>query len=142
MNAILKAYWETVMLALLIWREARNQPFAAMVAVGCSVRNRVRTGGWWGKTYIEVILRPEQYSSFNPGSPDAKFPEDTDAIFPMCLAIARDVIAGTAADNTEGAQSYYDRSLDANPPKWATEMEHTENIGDFRFFKLRAAVGR
>jgi hypothetical protein len=47
-------------------------------------------------------------------------------------------LSGEIADPTEGADSYFDRSLDADPPAWSTSGEfiHTVNLGDFRFFKL------
>jgi N-acetylmuramoyl-L-alanine amidase len=142
-NAILKSNWELFMLALVVWREARNQPFAAQVGVACTVRNRVNAPVvWWGKTYLDVILCPDQYSSFNENDPNStQFPKETDAVFPMCLAIARDVLGNVAADNTDGAQSYFDRSLDATPPTWASEAQHTVNIGDFRFFKFAPVSG-
>lgn len=128
--------WEIFMLALLIWREARGESYDAQVAVACSVRNRVQRPGWWGKTWLTVILMPEQYSCFNPGDPNAtKLPVEVNGIFPVCLAIARDVHNGKTADTTDGATHYFDKSLDANPPYWVPDMTHVKDVGDFHFYK-------
>lgn len=127
------------MLALLLWREARNQSDGAIAAVACSVRNRVARPSWWGHDWVSVILAGKQYSSFNQSDPNAtKFPPSADNVFPRCLQIAQAVHSGELADTVSGAQSYFDKSMDANPPGWATDgsMTHVCDVGDFHFYRV------
>jgi len=127
------------MLGLLLWREAQNQPDEAIIAVGCSVRTRVQQPRWWGHSYITVILAGKQYSSFNHNDPNAtKFPTAADGVFPKCLEIAQAIHDGTQSDTVDGAQSYFDKSMDANPPEWATDgsMTHVCDAGSFHFYKV------
>jgi N-acetylmuramoyl-L-alanine amidase len=127
------------LLALCIWREARNQPHAAKFAVGCSIRNRVQHPRWWGRDYRSVILDPWQYSSFNANDPNAnKFPGPLDEpAYSDCESCATDVLNGVA-DNSNGAVSYFDQSLDAHPPSWAAsaQFQHCSDLGAFHFYSL------
>ena len=140
MDVNLKQVWEVGLLALCLWREARNQPADAITAVACSIRNRTLKPAWWNSMhamdYIEVILHPEQYSSFNAGDVNAaKMPLSSDLIFPQCLEIAQSIWDGTQSDTIQGAQSYFDRSLDSNPPQWANTQTHICDVGDFHFYR-------
>ena len=124
-------------LALCVWREARGEVWDAKLGVACSIRNRVLKGGWWGNTYHTVILKPWQYSSFNEGDPNStKYPDPNDPVWLQCLENASLIINGNCDDNTGGAQSYFDRSLDNNPPNWAATMTHTVNLGRLHFYKV------
>jgi N-acetylmuramoyl-L-alanine amidase len=131
-------YDDAGLLALAIWREARNQSSDAQFGVGCSIRNRVQHPRWWGHDYRSVILDPWQYSSFNKNDPNSnKFPVDGSPLWKEIQELVADVIAGKP-DNTNEAVSYYDKSLDNNPPKWAdsNQFQHACDIGAFHFFKL------
>ena len=126
--------WEIVLLALCLWREARNQNGPAITAVACSIRNRVQKPGWWGHDWVSVILCGQQYSSFNRDDPNATLlPSSTDSVFPVCLEIAESVWNGSQADTVNGAESYYDLSIPE--PEWAKEMTFTVRVEDFKFFK-------
>jgi N-acetylmuramoyl-L-alanine amidase len=129
-------YSDERLLALCIYRESRGETSAAKFAVGCSIRNRVNKPSWWGNSYRTVILKPWQYSSFNPGDPNStQFPTETELIWQVCLQIAEEVMSGKP-DTTGGATSYYDKSLDSHPPSWAAKMRHTCDIGAFHFYAL------
>jgi len=131
-------YSDEQLLALVIWRESQNQPFAAKFGVGCSIRNRVQHPRWWGRDYRSVILDPWQYSSFNANDPNSnKFPSATSPGYADCVEAAQNVLRGLP-DNTKGAVSYFDRSLDTNPPKWSVspQFEKTLDLGAFHFFTL------
>lgn len=131
-------YDDESLLALCVWREARGEIFDAKFAVACSIRNRVNHPRWWGRDYRSVILDPWQYSSFNSGDPNAtKFPGQTDAAYTECLEAAQNVLKGIA-DTTEGAVSYYDKSLDHNPPKWSLspQFAYTVDLGALHFYTL------
>lgn len=137
----LRAFWEISLLALLVYREAANQPDEAKVAVACSVRNRVLTPCWWGHDWISVALAGKQYSSFNRDDPNStKFPPSADNVFPRCLAIAAAVHDGEQPDTVDGADSYFDNSLDRNPPSWASSKTFVKDAGAFHFYKTPRAV--
>lgn len=126
------------LLPLVVWREARNQGYGGMLAVAWAIRNRVHKPGWWGSDWPSVILRKWQFSSFNWDDPQCqKFPTGYEAEWQDALKASVDAFTGAASDPTGGAESYYDKSLDSHPPKWATDgsMVKTADIGAFHFFR-------
>lgn len=125
------------LLSLCLWREARNQPISTITAVAWTIRNRAQRPRWWGDSYINVILKPWQFTSFMPGDPNAtKFPTQGPewTAFENCWQTAQAVMNSIVPDPTGGATHYYDKSMDLDPPKWAATARHTVNIGDFRFY--------
>ena len=46
-------------------------------------------------------------------------------------------VMGGETDPTGGATFYFDRSLAANPPKWAATYIRTMDIAAFQFHKVR-----
>jgi N-acetylmuramoyl-L-alanine amidase len=130
--------YDLVLLALCCWREARGQPKIAKTGQVFTVKNRLAHPGWWGHSYVTIILMPFQYSSFNHNDPNAvKMPFSDDPAWQECLEVAQDVYQGIVPDPSNGATHYFDASLDAHPPKWATDgsMEHVVDLGLFRFWK-------
>jgi hypothetical protein len=133
---------DLAMFCLLLGREAGNQSRQAIEAVGCSVRNRVRAAlPRWGRDWESVIEKAWQYSSIVGPKADPnlqKYPNLNFAPWPLCLDVAETVYHGDLADPTAGAHSYFDSSLDANPPAWSTDGEyvHSADIGSFHFFRL------
>lgn len=124
------------LLLLCIWREARGESLQAKIGVAWSIRNRVNKPGWWGKDWDGIILHPFQYSSFNPTDPNAnKIPYTNDMSYLDCEEAAMNAFSGAGADPTLGATSYFDKSLDSNPPSWAAEMTHACDIGGLHFYK-------
>ena len=130
--------YEFILLALTVWRESRGETQDARRGVAWSIRNRVLHPGWWGGSWVGVILKPWQYSSFNAGDANAaKFPAAEDAAWDACLAAATEAYHGDGEDPTGGAVNYFDRSLDGDEPKWATDgsYAHTVNLGNLRFYR-------
>lgn len=133
---------DLVMLVQVLGREAGNQQRPAVEAVACSIRNRVKAGlKRFGLDWEDVIEKAWQYSSMVGPANDPnlrKYPNLKFAPWPLCLDVAEACYSGELADPTGGAHSYFDSSLDANPPTWSTDGEftHTTNIGSFRFFRL------
>ena len=130
-----------VLLALCVWRESRGELYTTKVAVAWSIRNRVTHPSWWGHDWASCILMPWQYSSFNRSDPNAiKWPLNNDPAWSDCLDIAVKVFPDppTVDDPTRGATSYFDHSLDTNPPTWATDgsMSKTCDWGRLHFYKL------
>lgn len=144
MDPELRRIWEVYMLALAMWREADDQPLDVIAIVGCSMRNRVLRPRWWGHDWISVLLCPEQYSCFNrSGSPNnTRFAVVENVIFAQCLRTAREIHDGTQPDVSQGADSYFDRSLDNRPPSWATDgsKTHVFDGGDFHFYRTLDAM--
>lgn len=130
---------EFVLLLTVIKREARGQTYDAMVGVGWSIKNRVVNPRWWGHDWFSVITKPDQYSSMVPppkdNDPNLRVYASADDA--LCIEAAEAVYWETAPDPTNGATHYYDRSLDDNPPSWATDgsSEHTCDIDDLHFYK-------
>lgn len=135
MNPYWKSY-QHVLLALVIWREARGEGKQCMTAVAFSIRNRVQRPAWWGKSYIQVITKKWQYSSMAaPGDPQLiTYPQDNDPEFDAALQIADDVITGRVKNPVPGADSFYDDSIPA--PKWATLDTFVKKIGRIIFHNL------
>lgn len=131
--------WCFSLLALCIWREARGEVYDAKQGVAWSIRNRVMEPCWWGSGWDGVILKPWQYSSFNSDDPNAtKVPMLNSDMFADCLNAAVEAFQGNGIDPTSGATHYFDKSLDAKPPSWATDgsMVKTCDLGALHFFKV------
>lgn len=134
--------YEFILLALCIWREARGENLLTKEAVAWSIRNRVQKPGWWGTGWAGIILQPYQYSSFNRTDPNAtKLPIPADPSWQDSLEVAQ-MIYTTGADPslpdpTRGATSYFDMSMDHNPPTWATDgsMVKTCDVGRLHFYR-------
>jgi N-acetylmuramoyl-L-alanine amidase len=124
--------YPTFMLALCSWREARGESSDAQLGVIHTILNRAAKPSWWGRDVVSVVLKPEQFSSFNVGDPNAtKFPVATDAIWQDILGMA----IAPGPDNTAGATHYFDDSMKDDPPSWAREMTPTVKLGALNFYK-------
>ena len=127
-----------MLLALCIWREARGQSPEAWAGVKHVILNRAANPKGPYSHCADVvsnILAPFQFSSFNPGTPEAGLlpnPAHT-ADFTAWLNIC-DLVDRQTADQTQGATHYF--SVDIEPPAWASPEHFTVQIGAFRFFRL------
>lgn len=124
----------TFIIALVIWREARGEPYLGKVAVGEVVENRVLDPRW-PETYPGVIFQPLQFSAFNPNDANAiKFPSNfNDSEWEQCWSAAQ-IILDTPYEFTSGANHYYNPNI-VNP-SWAKDVEPILVIGNHRFLKL------
>jgi N-acetylmuramoyl-L-alanine amidase len=126
------------MLALTLWREARNQSHDARVAVAWSVMNRVALQGYMGRSIQQVLAHPWAYTSMTgPGDPNLiQWPwDDSDPVWQDCLAAAQEAMAGGTSP-VGNATHYYDRSIP--PPKWtqAPGSQYVTDVGAFHFWKV------
>jgi len=130
-------------LARTIYGEARGDGEAGMTAVACVVLNRVERPGWWGNTIVSVCLARLQFSCWNPDpDPDSDYAHTVKATtadpdFALATRIAQAAVdrgVNTSFDPTLGADSYYDKSMDDDPPSWAKDAQHTVDIGSQHFF--------
>lgn len=127
--------YELSLLMLCVWREARGENPQAQLGVAWTIKNRLALQGWMGKTYPAVILKPFQFSSFNPGDPNAtKFPiTPSDLAFQPCLMAAKAAYDGVGTDPTGGATHYFDSSI--APPDWTQGATQTAKIDHLTFYK-------
>jgi spore germination cell wall hydrolase CwlJ-like protein len=126
-----------ILAALCVWREARGESSDAKLGVAWVLRNRAERPTWWGTDLVLCILKPFQFSSFNHGDPNSyRFPTETDNSWQASLD-AVDAMLVSQTDPTRKATSYFDRSLDFDPPKWATDGSNvkTVELGALRFYK-------
>lgn len=65
---------EEIILARLIFGEARGQSEEAKIWAASTVLNRIK--GWWPDTIHEVILQDQQYRSFNQDDPNRSIVEN------------------------------------------------------------------
>jgi len=130
-------------LQLAVWREAQNQPRDGMRGVAHVIRNRVygKTKWWGAGDWHNVILKPYQFSSFNPNDPNsAKWPEDYDISWNECRDVCVPIYNADDEDITLGATYYHDTSI-GWPHSWGNpaDYEQTLAVGDLLFFKPRPA---
>lgn len=134
----------TDILARTIWAEARSGGTEAMSHVASVVLNRAASPRWWGRDILTVCLRPWQFSCWNARTvgtrPDHNYQamcavSADDPDFAAALEIAASAVAGTLADATGGADSYFADGID--PPAWTRGATHTLDDGFNSFWITR-----
>lgn len=126
----LEAFTDRFMLGLCVWREARGESFEGKRLVAQVIKNR-RLDARWPNSYSGVITQPWQFSSFNPGDPNAAlYPKAEDPSWAESLRAVDDVLNGGAF--TE-ANHYHTQDVH---PRWANPMMVTERVGRHVFYKL------
>lgn len=127
---------EADVLARTIWGEARGEGSAGMQAVANVVMNRVRRGGWWGGTVIDVCQKPFQFSCWNAGDPNRALcmaVDDSDLQFSTALRLARRALCGVLPDITAGADHYHAAGI---YPYWSRGQRPVAVIGNHIFYQL------
>lgn len=134
---------EQMILTRAIYGEARNEILSdkARIAVGWSIRNRAEDQRW-GNTYKEVILEEAQYSAFRKDDDNRPYVEDPlhknnpidKRAWENCYKIAGQVILSEVNDPTDGANHYYDGSIDT--PYWANNENFKIKIDSIYFHRL------
>ncbi|UZR29089.1 cell wall hydrolase [Methylococcus mesophilus] len=124
------------------WAEARGEGEDGMQGVMNVIFRRAQRPGWWGRTPDEVCLKSSrgvyQFSCHDPDDPNCaklKAVDAQDHEFSIALRLELQAQKGTLPDITGGATHYFDDSILANPPRWASRMEKTKVIGRLHFFK-------
>jgi len=127
------------LLARIIFAEAAGEPYEGKVAVGCVIRNRVKSPRW-PNTYEKVIYQYKQFPGVN--SPlwylfdkDNELTEEEQKIKQQCLEIAKKILLNKQPDITCGATHYYNPKKAS--PSWAKKMKITRRIGNHIFLKER-----
>lgn len=114
------------LLAQMITGEAGGEGPEGMTAAGAVALNRLNKGGY-GQTLSDVIMAPHQFEAMR--KPKAPTPE--------AMAIADQLLAGTAQDPTGGAVNYLNPALQASlgreQPSWAPAGQG-QRIGGHVFY--------
>lgn len=122
--------------ALTCWRENRGGGAQGMQSVLNVLCNRAKARGT--SVYTEAV-RPKQFSSMTePGDVNLiVFPQAGDQEWQEALALAAQAAAGTLADITGGALSYYAPAGMPNgkAPYWAASMTQTVEVAGQLFLK-------
>jgi cell wall hydrolase len=126
----------TFIIALCEWKEGSDQPAEARNGIGWVVYNRVKMQTWWGRTPLNVVVQPWQFSSFTaPSDPNlTRWPRSGDVAWQECLASAKGIYDGAIPDPTDGAVYYYSKPLTSPPHGWGPVTE-TKTIGEIHFCK-------
>ncbi len=119
--------------ALTMWRENRGGGTQGMQSVLNVLMNRARKRGT--DVYAEAVRRLQFSSMTATGDPNlVLYPTEGDPEWQEALSLCAQAAAGTLADITGGATSYYATSM-ATPPYWAASMTQTCEIANQIFFK-------
>lgn len=138
--AVAPAVWA----AMCIWAEARNQPFDGQVAVGISIRERMRLRHFSDGTVVGTVWRPSQFSWTLATDPQRARVLAVDAESDTWITAQQ---AWEASEGSTllppGTVSYYNPAAVPRTPGWAVsdEFEFVRQIGDHRFYRL-ARVAR
>src|SRR3989344_7785588 len=121
-----------MILARLIFGEARSESEEAKIWVASTVPNRVEARTWWGSTIHDVILFPDQFESFNPNNKNRSFVENPfldptqKRIWVDCYKIAVGILNSNIKNPTE-ATHFHDPRL--------SQEDFMKIIPDGRFLK-------
>jgi len=120
---------DEVLLARMLFGEARNCSDEEMIDIAYTAINRTKDGKKWnGETLREVILKPWQYSCFNSNDVNRKKlmnPEKYDSkSWERCLKIAHEVLTGKYGEKNRGATHYFAKNI--RKPKWADSPKMTD----------------
>jgi spore germination cell wall hydrolase CwlJ-like protein len=145
--------------AVTVFGEARREPLLGQHAVAWVIRNRTLYPQRFGTSWKGVCLRPSQFSCWYPWGGASNYaavmaaaeqlvqhltPAPGSALA-RALQVADDVMGGTAADPTHGADHYYAPLAMVPPgrvPVWAQGHTPTVVIGAHRFYRLVAGTGQ
>jgi N-acetylmuramoyl-L-alanine amidase len=140
MNDKFKALSDQQILALTIYGEARGESTQGRCAVGSVILERVKRGGWFGKTIPTVCLLPFQFSCYLPNDPNYKklyaiasdwdYFVGIDNALKECSDIAGALINGRIQPNII-ATHYKTLNCAAS---WAGQMRKVGVIGHHEFF--------
>ncbi len=122
---------DEVLLARMIFGEARGLSEIEKIAVGYTAVNRANDNVKWnGSDVRSAVLKSKQYSCFNSNDPNREKlmnPMDYEpSEFIKCLDISRKILDGTAEDFSNGATHYFNPSVVS--PSWKNRMHKIGKI--------------
>ena len=122
--------------ALTAFGEARGQGIEGITAVINVIKNRKNHLIRWSDNAVGVCLEKFQFSCWGKDDPNFEKLVNlnfNNRVFQHCFGLTYGVLNGYINDNTDGADHYYDTSID--PPYWAENMTVTKKIGRLVFLK-------
>lgn len=125
---------EEYMLALTIWKEARNQPIEGQFRVADTILNRVLDKRW-PNTIKGVALQRWQFSVYNQGDPNRTLqPEFTGAADWDAWSSALRVARWACSEGPQTPVNHYHTK--AVNPRWAQGVNPFVTIKDHIFYAL------
>ena len=123
---------QTLYMAKTIFGESRGESQNGQIAVGHTILNRVKAGGWYGASIKDVVLKPYQFSCWNQGDVNRELiiNKTSQQLLPY-YELSKKIINGTIPDNTGGATHYHAKGV---TPYWAAKMTKTATIGNHVFY--------
>ncbi len=110
---------------------------ASLIAVANVILNRLKRGGKYGKTFIEVCLKPRQFSCWNTSDPNRSLLQQEDLIkdplFKFCQQVVHKVNQGIWPDLTRNSDHYHATSC---KPYWSKSGKIKLRLGNHIFYKL------
>ncbi|MBU4369802.1 cell wall hydrolase [Patescibacteria group bacterium] len=137
---------EDILLARLIFGEAKNQSEDAKIGIGFTVVNRVKKQRPnWGFSIKEVILKENQYDAlWNPitsgGVQDPLNNADilTQKAWKESYNIARGILDESLEDPSSGATNFHSYKERKGFPDWAADKNFKIKIGNTYFYELES----
>ena len=121
---------EKEVLAEMIYGEARGEPQEEQIAVAYTALNRLNDRDKrFGKSLVEIIKKPNQYSCFNSNDPNKKKIEQAPYRDPetwdKCLGVAEGVLDGFYENPIGSSTHYVTKEFRKNAPKnhWSRHMK-------------------
>lgn len=132
-------------LAKTIYGEARGEYYridgglTALVAVANVVKNRLKHPEKYGRSIMDICLRPYQFSCWNVNDPNyvvlQNINTEHDYIFKVATEVAKGVLESDWPDLTHEANHYHTRTM-KKYPAWAQGRKPVRVIGNHLFYKL------
>lgn len=137
----LVADYESFVVSLAIWREARGESRAAKRGVYWVIKNRSDDKKRWPTDMVDVILQPWQFTSFAQKDPNVvKFPHRSDTVGWQAFVDCCDIVENPGEDPTSGAnfyESYPEAQLETlrGRASWFAADKLVATIGSIRFYR-------
>lgn len=133
---------EEMILARLIFGEARSQSQEAKIWVASTVFNRIKspTSSWWPDTVHDVILQDQQYKSFNENNRNSSLVENPikdptqKQSWEDCYRIAEEILAGKILIQSEVTHFHDIRQSQEDFMKMIPDGKFLKRIDDLYFY--------
>lgn len=124
--------------ALCIWREMRGESDLARLGCYWVIRNRANDArNRWPKSFYGVVTQKYQFSSFNPGDPNASLlPHEGNIPDWKAWLECATIVDAPGDDPVAGANAYECLPDNVARPGWAMSARMVKQIGKTRFYVL------